>query len=274
MTLLLIEDEYPAAERLQRLLARVAPAARVVGTVASVAEGEEWFAANPAPDLVLSDIQLADGLSFELFDRVVLPSPVIFTTSYDAYALRAFKVHSLDYLLKPIKEDELRAALDKYRTVVARVPVAAGAAGTEAPAPTPAPWQRLEHLLDTLPLTQAGQPPRVPWKSRFLVRRADQLIPVATAEVAWLCSQHEQVTLITHQNRRYVVDYTLEQLEKLLDPTLFFRVNRQVLATADAIERIDLHFNGKLKLTLRPAATEDVLVSREKASAFRAWLEG
>lgn len=265
MNILLIEDEYPAAERLSRLVARVEPTARVLTVVESVSQGVRWLADNPAPDLILSDIQLADGLSFEIFERAVVRVPIIFTTSYDAYALRAFRVHSLDYLLKPIKEEELRAALARFRE--------------RRPAAVEAQLGRLEALLDALPRAASagggvGGAAARPYKSRFLVRHREQFVPVPTPEVAYFVSRHETTTLVTHTGARYLVDYTLEQANELLDPAAFFRVNRQTIAAAAAIRRIDLHFNGKLKLELAPAPPDEILVSREKAAAFRAWLEG
>lgn len=277
MTLLLIEDEYPAAERLARLVARVEPAARVLAVVESVAQGVKWLAENPAPDLILSDIQLADGLSFEIFERAVVRTPIIFTTSYDAYALRAFRVHSLDYLLKPIKEEELRAALARFRE--------------RQPAAVEAQLGRLEALIDALPRAAAAGSGSAgnsggatgegttahasrPYKTRFLVRLREQLVPVPTPDIAYFASRNETTTLVTHTGARHLMEYTLEQVQELLDPAHFFRINRQTLAAASAIRRIDLHFNGKLKLELAPAAPDEVLVSREKASAFRAWLEG
>ncbi len=263
MNLLLIEDEYPAAERLTRLVQRVEPAARVLAVVESVAQAMQWLADNPAPDLILSDIHLADGLSFEIFERAVVRAPIIFTTSYDEYALRAFRVHSLDYLLKPIKEDELRAALGRFRE--------------RQPAAVEQQLGRLEALLDALPRAGAGEPRAGvlrSYKTRFLVRHREQLVPVPTPDVAYFVSRHETTTLVTHAGARYLVDYTLEQVQELLDPAIFFRVNRQTIAAAAAIRRIDLHFNGKLKLELAPAATDEVLVSREKAASFRGWLEG
>ncbi len=262
MTLLLIEDEYPAADRLARLISRVEPDARVLAVVESVEQGVTWLRDHPAPDLILSDIQLADGLSFEIFERAVVRAPIIFTTSYDAYALRAFRVHSLDYLLKPIKEEELRTALGRFRERAAQ-PTAAAAADQQL--------GRLEALLDALPRRAA---PVRAFKSRFLVRQREQLVPIPTLDVAYFVSRHETTTLVTHAGARHLVEYTLEQVQELLDPTHFFRINRQTLAAAAAIRRIDLHFNGKLKLDLVPAAADEVLVSREKSSAFRAWLEG
>ena len=255
MKLLLIEDEYPAAERLQRLLHQADPTAEVLGVVRSVAAGRQWFAQNPAPDLILSDIQLTDGLSFEIFDQVGLTSPIIFTTSFDEYAIKAFRVRSVDYLLKPIKLTDLRAALAKYHDLrVAFSPVADS--------------QRLERLLDSLPLTDR------PYKTRFLVTSGEQLLPLDVEQVAYFQSRHELVQLVGRDGRRFVLDYTLEQLERLLDPRLFFRASRQLLTHLSAVRRLHPYFNGKLKLDLHPAPPEEAVISRDKAGAFKAWLEG
>ncbi|TGD79855.1 LytR/AlgR family response regulator transcription factor [Hymenobacter wooponensis] len=259
MTVLLLEDEYPAAERLQRLLLQAAPEAQVAAVLDSVTGAVQWLSANPAPDLILSDIQLADGLSLDVFDQLVVRSPVIFTTAYDAYAIRAFKTNSVDYLLKPVKLAELQAALAKLREWRA------------APAATPEKEEtahRLERLLDTLPRADRH------YKNRFLVRSGEQLLPLAATQVAWFQSRHENTTLAATDGRRFVVDYTLEQLEALLDPTQFFRLNRQFIAQLPAVQRLHPHFNGKLLLDLHPAPSEEVLVSREKAGAVKQWLEG
>jgi DNA-binding LytR/AlgR family response regulator len=260
MTVLLLEDEYPAAERLQRQLRQAAPEAQVLAVLDSVAGALRWLDRNPAPALILSDIQLADGLSLEVFEQAVVRSPVIFTTAYDAYAIRAFKANSVDYLLKPVKLPELQAALAKLREW--RTPAPA------APAAATDPAQRLERLLDSLPR------PAQPFKTRFLVRHGEQLLPLPAAQVAWFQSRHETTTLVAQDGRRFVVDYTLEQLESLLDPRQFFRLNRQFLAQLPAVQRLHPHFNGKLLLELHPAPSEEVLVSREKAGALKHWLEG
>lgn len=267
MTVLLLEDEYPAAERLQRLLLQAAPEAQVLAVLDSVTGAVQWLSTNPAPDLILSDVQLADGLSLDVFDQLIVRSPVIFTTAYDAYAIRAFKANSVDYLLKPVKLTELQAALTKlreWRTAPSEI--------TAAPTPTATDEgetaRRLERLLDALP-----RPDRQ-YKTRFLVRSGEQLLPLAVSQVAWFQSRHETTTLATTDNRRFVVDYTLEQLESLLDPTLFFRINRQFIAQLPAVQRLHPHFNGKLLLELQPTPSEEVLVSREKAAAVKSWLEG
>ena len=255
MKLLLIEDEYPAAERLQRLLRQADPTAEVVGVVRSVAAGRQWFAQHPPPDLILADIQLADGLSFEIFDQAGLTSPIIFTTSYDEYAIRAFRVRSVDYLLKPLKLPDLRAALAKYHDLRAAFSPVDGS-------------QRLERLLDSLPLT--GRP----YKTRFLVSSGDQLLPLDVEQIAYFHTRHDLVQLTSRDGRRFTLDYTLEQLEQLLDPRQFFRASRQLLTHLRAVRCLHAHFNGKLKLDLDPVLSQEVLISRDKAGAFKAWLEG
>jgi DNA-binding LytR/AlgR family response regulator len=231
-----------------------------------VAAALAWLATHPAPDLVLSDMHLADGLSLDVFAQAVVPSPVIFTTAYDQYALRAFEANSVAYLLKPLKLPELQAALAKLHQWGGRP--AEAAPGTAA-RPGAASALAIERLLDALP-----QPQR-PLKTRFLVRQGEMLLPLATAEVAWFQSRHDTTTLATHDGRRFVVDYTLEQLEGLLDPAFFFRLNRQVLAHLPAVRRLLPHLGGKLLVELTPAvAGAEVLVSKEKAGAVKHWLEG
>ncbi len=280
MTILLLEDEYPAAERLQRLLAQAAPEARVLAVLDTVAGALAWLAAHPAPDLILSDIQLADGLSLEIWEQAVVPSPVIFTTAFDAYAIRAFEANSVAYLLKPVKLAELQAAIAKlHATRDAWLNEELRTGGRREPMrneelPLSAPNSSflilhsslsIERLLDALPR---------PYKARFLVRLGEQLLPLPVAEAAWFLSRHETVTLVCFDGRRFVLDYTLEQLEALLNPAQFFRLNRQLLAQLPAVRRLHPHFGGKLLVELHPAPSEEVLVSREKAGAVKAWLEG
>ena len=269
MTVLILEDEYPAAERLQRLLAQAAPEAQVLAVLDTVAGALTWLATHPAPGLILSDIQLADGLSLDVFAQAVVRSPVIFTTAYDQYAIRAFRANSIDYLLKPLKLPELQAALEKLRVMSEELKVESEAAqNSTLNAQLITHNSQLERLLDALPR------PQRPHKTRFLVRHGETLLPLPAAEAAWFLSRHETTTLATHDGRRFVVDYTLEQLETLLDPAHFFRLNRQVLAQLPAVHRLVPHLGGKLLVELRPAPTEEVLISKEKASAVKQWLEG
>ncbi|TDN38122.1 response regulator transcription factor [Hymenobacter sp. UV11] len=262
LRILILEDEYPAAERLQRLLAQAAPTAQVLAVLDTVAGALAWLDSHPAPDLILSDIQLADGLSLDVFTQTLVRSPVIFTTAYDQYALQAFRANGIDYLLKPLKLADLQAALQKLRFVNEEVAV------RNSSFVIPNSSVNLERLLDALPR------PQQPYKTRFLVRQGETLLPLPAAEAAWFQSRHETTTLATHDGRRFVVDYTLEQLEKLLDPTHFFRLNRQLIAQLPAVRRLVPHFGGKLLVELAPAPTEEVLVSKEKASAVKSWLEG
>ena len=269
LRVLLFEDEYPAAERLQRLLALAAPTAQVLAVLDTVAGALAWLDSHPAPDLILSDIQLADGLSLDVFAQTLVRSPVIFTTAYDQYALQAFRANGIDYLLKPLKLPELQAALAKLRFFREesgrRKEELIGDNSSFLPPDSPF---NLERLLDALPR------PQRPHKTRFLVRQGDTLLPLPTTEAAWFGSRHETTTLATHDGRRFVVDYTLEQLESLLDPAQFFRLNRQLIAQLPAVRRLVPHFGGKLLVELHPAPSGEVLVSKEKASAVKSWLEG
>jgi DNA-binding LytR/AlgR family response regulator len=246
----------------------------VLAVLDTVAGALAWLAAYPAPDLILSDIQLADGLSLDVFAQTLVRSPVIFTTAYDQYALQAFRANGIDYLLKPIKLPELQAALAKLTDLGVRN-YDLGAASAKAANPNDGAAlfplnASIERLLDALPR------PQRPYKTRFLVRQGENLLPLPTAEAAWFQSRHDTVTLATHDGRRFVVDYTLEQLESLLDPAQFFRLNRQLLAQLPAVRRLVPHLGGKLlvELSPTPAGGDDVLVSKEKANAVKSWLEG
>ncbi|MBJ6145513.1 LytTR family DNA-binding domain-containing protein [Hymenobacter sp. BT559] len=274
LRILILEDEYPAAERLQRLLAQAAPTAQVLAVLDTVTGALAWLDAHPAPDLILSDIQLADGLSLDVFAQTLVRSPVIFTTAYDQYALQAFRANGIDYLLKPLKLPELQTALAKLTDLGVKNthlgPAPAEAASLNSSKP-PLPLNAsIERLLDALPR------PQRPYKTRFLVRQGENLLPLPTAEAAWFQSRHDTVTLATHDGRRFVVDYTLEQLDALLDPAQFFRLNRQLIAQLSAVRRLVPHLGGKLlvELSPTPGGGDDVLVSKEKATAVKSWLEG
>jgi DNA-binding LytR/AlgR family response regulator len=259
MRAVLIEDEAPAAQRLTQLLAQH-PAVQLEARLASVEEAVQWLTQHPAPDLIFADIQLSDGLSFEIFDAVAVRSPIVFTTSYDEYALQAFSLHSVDYLLKPINAQHLARALSKYEFWQQQPPA-------RQQALSDAQLVQMQQLLDALPLS----PPR--YRQRFLVSTGEQLLPVPVGEVAYFFTAHEIVYLVRRDGRRFVIDYKLDQLEKLLDPQQFFRLNRQYLAPLDSVARIYTYLGGKLKLELQPPAPDEVLVSRERAPALKRWLE-
>ncbi len=255
MNVVIIEDEYPAAERLEKMLDRANTDIRVSAVLESVEAAVQWLRTSVAPDLILSDIQLSDGLSFEIYEQVLVQSPIIFTTSYDEYAIRAFKHKSIDYLLKPIKFEELQRAIEKYRNF-------------RQDFSDPVPAVRLEQLLDVLSHTGRSS------KKRFLVKKGEQLIPVADDDAAYFYTENELVYLITHTGKKYVLDYTLEQLSTLLDPIRFFRINRQFIVSLAAVQQIHTYFSSRLKLQLQPAADAEVLVSKGQVKGFKAWLEG
>lgn len=252
MNVLLIEDETAAAGQMKQLMGRLAPDMRVVAVLESIREAVTWLAANPAPDLIITDIQLADGDCFEIFRLVKITAPVIFTTAYDEFMQQAFKVNSVDYLLKPIDPVELAAALQKYRDLYTR---------NVAPSPG-----GLQHLLDGVLANRR-------YKSRFLVRRAARLSVVPVTDIAYLNAEGRLVMLHTLAGEKYLVDEALDQLEQVLDPLVFFRLNRKYIVPLTAIERIQPDLNGKLWIRIRDCADEQVFVSREKAGAFKAWLD-
>ena len=262
---LLVEDEPLAARRLTDMLARQPEPLEIIGTAESVAQAVAALQSGPAPDVLFLDIQLADGLSFEIFEQVAVRCPVIFTTAYDQYALQAFKVNSVDYLLKPIDADELAAALAKLR---ARLPGAAPAAGPPAPAFDPV---LLAQLMQQM---QQAAPPAASYKSQFVVRVGEHLKVVPVEQIAYFFSLEKATFLQTVESRKFVVDYTMDQLETLLDPRQFFRLNRAYLARQAAIHDIIHYTNSRLQTVLKPAAPDaQVLVSREKVNVFKSWLD-
>jgi two-component system, LytTR family, response regulator LytT len=252
MRILIVEDEPAAARRLQKIILELVPKATIVGVCESVQESVNWLKTNIHPDLFLFDIQLADGLSFEIFTQVATQVPVIFATAYDEYALRAFKVNSIDYLLKPIDREALRLSIEKFNKLQA---------GFASPA------MDIQTILAQM---ISGKPI---YKTRFLVSKGMHLIPIDHSEVAWLRTEERIVFLHTHDGKRYLTEHTLDELEELLDPTLFFRANRQYLISTRAVHHVVPGVNGKLNLFLHPQTEEEVVVSREKAMAFRRWLE-
>ncbi len=251
MNILILEDEKAAATRLQQLLKEVVPSAVVTGILETVKESVVWFNNNESPDIILSDIQLADGLSLDVFTQVKSNAPVIFTTAYDAYTLKAFKLNSIDYLLKPIDKEELRAAFAKYHSLHAR-------------------QENLnKKMLDIFQNIASG---KVTYKSRFLVRQGDRLITVPIEEVAFIRADDKVVFLHTTKGNKHIIDDSLDELETALDPNVFFRINRTYIAPLSSIEKIHNHFNGRLKINLKNADDQEIFVSRARAGDFKKWL--
>jgi len=251
MNILILEDEKAAATRLIQLLKEVAPDANVTGVLESIKEALAWFEKNALPDLILSDIQLADGLSLDIFKQVATTVPVIFTTAYDAYTLNAFKLNSIDYLLKPIDKDELKAAVEKYNTLHAQSdPIS----------------KKVMDLFQNIAGNKAS------YKSRFLVKQGERLITIPVDEVSFVRADDKVVFLHARKGQKHIIDESLDDLEEVLDPAKFFRINRTYLTPLESIEKITNHFNGRLKVTLLNCDDNEIFVSRARVAEFKKWL--
>jgi len=247
---LIIEDESPAAKRLQRMLEQVEPSINVLDTLESVSSAVKWLENNPQPDLLMLDIQLADGLSFEIFKQVTIDSFVIFTTAYDQYAIKAFELNSIDYLLKPVNKEKLNKAIGKYKKLK----------GDSASFD-------IQALLETM--DQA----RKKFKERFAINVGVRIKSIETSKVAFFYSLDKSTFLCTEENRHYPIDYALDKLEELLDPDHFFRVNRQYMVNYYAIEKINVLSKSRVAIQTIPATDETMLVSTARTHQFRLWLD-
>ncbi|MCF8228879.1 MAG: LytTR family DNA-binding domain-containing protein [Bacteroidales bacterium] len=245
---LIIEDERPAALKLEKLLREVEPDFEVLAKPDSVAKSVEWFRSHPAPDLVFMDIQLGDGLSFEIFEQVAVQCPVIFTTAYDEYAIRAFKVNSIDYLLKPIDKDELKDAFEKYHKI--------------------RPGKPGQYVIDQVLKSLTKE-----YKTRFLVKVGEHIKFFPTNEIQCFYSMEKSSYILTADNRNYDLDYPLDQIELLVDPFSFFRISRKYIVNIRFIRDIIIYSNSRLKVKLEGMLDEKLIVSREKVKNFKTWLD-
>ena len=255
MKVIIIEDEQLAAERLSNLIGAYDAEIEILTIIDSVEDAIEWLTNNEHPDLAFFDIQLADGLSFEIFEKSNVSCPVIFTTAYNEYALRAFKVNSIDYLLKPIDAEELAKAFEQYYQTQKKNETAASAPSTEM-------------LQEVLQMIQRK------FKTRFVVKAGHQLLSVPVEDIAYFYSEHKTVWLKTSEGKKHALDYTLEQLEALIDPKSFFRLNRKYLAAYPAILQATSYSNSRLKIKLKGHdEKEEIVMSREKVGAFKRWMD-
>lgn len=251
MKILIVEDEELAQKKLVNTLQAVEPDANVVGITDGIQATVDWLAQHGQPDLILMDIELCDGQSFEIFQKVQVKTPVVFTTSYDEFALKAFKVNSVDYLLKPIQKDDLKNALKKYKELRAGEPAA-----------------NIETLVSQL--RQQLQPKE--YRKRFLVKHGQRLVSVDVEDIRYFFSEGRLNFFKTEDNKKFVVDYTMDELEDMLDPAMFFRTSRSFYVAVNAIDRIDDYFGNRLILQLNPPIDKEALVSREKVSEFKKWM--
>jgi DNA-binding LytR/AlgR family response regulator len=251
MQVIIIEDEKPSARRLQRLLNKLG--IQVDTLLHSVKESIQWFEKNDHPDLIFLDIQLSDGLSFEIFDAVKITSPIIFTTAYDEYALQAFKLNSIDYLLKPIDEEELEAAINQYKVQLPRKQAVT------------IDFDDIKKML-TNPIERE-------YKKRFSIKVGQHLKLINIDEIECFYSENKGTYVHTTGGRNYLLDTTLEQLEKELEPQTFFRINRKFFVNIHAIKDMINYTNSRLQIKLNSFKDQDVIVARERVKDFKAWLE-
>lgn len=259
---LIIEDETAAARRLEKLLGEAAPEATVLARLDSVEAAVLWLKNNPQPDLILLDIHLADGASFEIFQHVEVTAPVIFTTAYDEYALQAFKVNAVDYLLKPIKANELAAAIEKFRRVFS---APTGPVAEQPPVPD------YSALLDTLSRRE-GAPN---YLRRMLIRLGTSIKLVDMSDAAYFYTKDKITFVVTRSTaKRYPADQPLDRLETMLDPAVFFRINRQVIINVQAIREMHPYSKSRVKIDLDPPTDIETVVSAERSAEFKRWLVG
>lgn len=250
MTILIIEDEKPAARLLQRKIEKLG--LEVHTLLHSVEESLNWFHNNTHPDLIFLDIQLSDGLSFEIFEKIDIKSAVIFTTAFDEYALRAFKLNSIDYLLKPIDEDELEIAISKFKNQFQKNNMAS------------LDFEMIKKML--------VNPMEKNYKQRFTIKIGEHIKMIMIDEIECLYSENKGTYIHTVDNRDYLLDGTLEQIESELDPKNFFRVSRKYIIPLKAIKDIVVYSNSRLKIVLPTFKMDEIIVSRERVNDFKEWL--
>jgi len=257
MKILIVEDEDLAVKKIRKTLNEVDASADVVGVTDSITATVDWLESNPWPDLILMDIELSDGQSFEIFSRIQVKSAVVFTTSYDEYALKAFKVNSIDYLLKPIQKEDLQAALDKYKKMK-QLYASDDSNGSF----------NMDSLVKEL--QQKLQPKE--YRKRFLVKHGQKLVSIELDEIAYFFSDGRLNFFKTDDNRKFVVDYTMDELEDMLDPQRYFRISRAFYVSVRSISQIHDYFGNRLLLHLKPALDKEAIVSREKVADFKKWM--
>jgi len=250
MNAVIVEDEVVASQKLQRLLTQVAGDIHVIAVLQSVEESIEWFSLNTAPDVLFLDIHLADGSAFSIFEKVQISCPVVFTTAYDEYALKAFEVNSIDYLLKPINQKNLERALLKLRNLLT------------------SKTDNTEMISNVL---AAFKQTKMVYKSNFLIPHKDKFLPLAINKIACFYTENKMVKIITEDNELYSMDSSLEDLYLQLDPLQFFRANRQYIVSHNAIKDISVWFGSKVSINLTVAVPEKIIVSKARVSEFKIW---
>jgi DNA-binding LytR/AlgR family response regulator len=247
---IIIEDEKLSAEHLIHLLKKIDSSIEIVATFDTIKKSSEAFENGIKADVIFLDVHLADGLSFDIFSKINIEIPIIFTTAYDEYAIKAFTLNSVDYLLKPIGIDELKRAIEKFK--------------------------KYSHTTETSTLKKiavAYQTNEKQHKNRFMVKMGDSISSVKTEEISHFISEDGMVVLITTSAKKYIVDYTLDNLETLIDTDTFFRINRKVIININSIQKVNTYFNSRLKLNFASLTDDDCIVSRDRVNDFKKWLD-
>lgn len=253
MRVLIIEDEKTASDRMQRMLCSIDPEIEIIQVIDTVEEAINWFANNPHPELVFMDIQLLDGMSFEIFKEIDVKAPVIFATSFNNYAIEAFKSNGIDYILKPIENEELKKSLAKYRALKEKF---------NAPE---------SNGFDTFAASMQTSVSK--YKNRFLLKRGQTFVSITADDIMCFYIENQLVSLLTNRKECLSVDFTLDELEQMLNPDTFFRANRQCILNIRSVGSVHNYFNGKLKVLLTIPFDNEVIISREKATIFKNWLD-
>lgn len=252
---LIIEDEVPAQRLLKETLQEIDIETEVVDCLGSIKSAVAWFQENEHPEIVLLDIQLSDGQSFDIFKQVKIESMIIFTTAYDEYTLQAFKVNSLDYLLKPIEKDELQAAIEKYQQYNKQF------------------IQEKNAGIDYSELASLIKHEKPDYRKRFLIQSNESFFQLPIEQIAFFYSMQGITFAVTFEKREYPINLSLENLKEQLNPEYYFKINRQIIINIEAIKRVHSYFSGKLKLETKPEHSEEILVGKDKAAEFRRWLD-
>ena len=253
MTVIIIEDEPLAVKRLADLIHQYDEKINIAAKIQSVKDATEWLLKNPEPDLILSDIQLGDGLSFEIFEQIKPACPIIFTTAYDAYAIKAFKVNSIDYLLKPFDFEELSNAFNKFKKH-----------NGETSAGTVFQSNQIQEVLSMLTKK---------YKERFTIKAGNYIKLIETTDIICFYSSEKASYIFTREKRSYLTDFSLDRIENLVNPEIFFRVNRKFIININAVKDITAYSNSRLKINLQNYSEEEIIVSREKVNKFKKWIE-
>ena len=256
MKVLIIEDEQFAQNELKRLISSLDPDIEVLDCLESIEESIDWLKSHDEPDLIFLDVQLSDGLSFEIFQQVEIKTPIIFTTAFDQYAMQAFKLNSIDYLMKPIEKDELEQAMEKYQDLH----------GAEAKKEdTSFDPQKIQQLLE-MSLSKE-------YKKRFIIKTGDKLRHVSVEDIAYFYSEDDYTYLVARENAKFIIGFKLDELVNLLDPNDFFRLSRKYISNIHSVKLVNKYFNSRLEVVLEPPTKDQILISRVRVPEFMEWLE-